>query len=130
MRQFLGNYDDYKYRIASEREKKAATVAVAVPEEKPASKNAPAPAVSTPVDTTSKTKKQLSKNELRKLRREVADLEEEISFLEVDVETLGERMASATGKDMADLAKKAAKAQATLDEKMARWEELNRLLER
>ncbi len=132
MRQFLGNYDDYKYRMAAEREKKSASVTVAEPVEKVSKKSVPtAPsAASTPVDTKAKTKRQLSKNELRKLRREVADLEEEISFLEVDVETLGGQMGSASGREMADLAKKAAKAQATLDGKMKRWEELNRLLER
>ena len=82
--------------------------------------------------TAPRTKRQLSKNELTKLRREVADLEEEITLLEADLETMSETMSSgaATGQEMAELGIKTQELQSALEKKMQRWEELTLLLER
>lgn len=148
VRTFLGNYDDYRYKLQQEREARtsssrtkpssaeraastggsvtAARPAASVPHEKPAAPGAGArkgkPA----------RKRDLSKNELEKIRREILDLEEEIELLETDLELASERMSSGTleGEDMARLAQQMQKQQRILDEKTTRWEELSALMER
>jgi ATP-binding cassette subfamily F protein 3 len=129
-RQFLGNYDDYRYRVQSEREQKAATTV-----------DAPRPVSPPPspreqdtgsVAAKGRRKRDLSKNELRKVRAEILELEDEIALLESDIELAGEEMSSGSlqGEDMARVAERAQKQQANLDAKMRRWEELNALMER
>lgn len=112
VRQILGNYDDY--RRQSERTPKSVA------------------AVTTqPVAMSPKSKRQLSKNELGKLRREVDDLEEEISMMELELESLGEKMsAGADAEELARLGTRAGELRARIDEKTGRWEELTLLLER
>ena len=132
VRQFLGNYDDYRYRLQSEREaaadrKSAAAKVVA------RSNPSPAPlADAGPVAVEGRTKKQLSKNELKKVRREIADLEEEIELLESSIDLAGEEMSSGAleGEAMAKAAARVQAQQKTLEEKMGRWEELNGVMER
>lgn len=132
VRQFLGNYDDYKYRLQSEREAAAdarAVVAKAAP--KPAAP-VDAPVDRGPVEVEGRQKKQLSKNELKKIRREIQDLEEEIELLESAIDLAGEEMSSGAlaGEDMAKAAAKVQEQQKTLEAKMGRWEELNAVMER
>ena len=126
MRQFLGNYDDYRYRLQSEREA-AATSAPRPPEAAPAVAVAPAQ-----VEVGARTKRQLSKNELKKIRREIADLEEEVGLLETSIDLAGEEMSSGVlaGDDMARAAARVQEQQHELEQKMARWEELNAVMER
>ena len=120
LRQFLGNYDDYRYRIASEREQAAAQ------------RSRPEPAKPVPAPVAAKKKRDLSKNELQKIRKEIHVLEEEIELLESDIELSGESMSggSLSGEDMARMAAYVQKQQAALDGKMARWEELTEFMER
>ena len=151
VRQFLGNYDDYKFRLQSEREARNANAAA-----KPAPAVAAAPKLPpravAPVKSTPATsrvaappkpaperdraavadKRLLSKNELRKVRQEVLDLEEEIELLESDIELAGDEMSSGalSGEDMARAAARVQKQQAALEAKLARWETLNALMER
>ena len=118
LRQFLGNYDDYRYRVASEREATA--------------KARSQPAATVPVPEAPRRKRDLSKNELRKIRREIQDLEEEIALLESDIELSGEAMSdgSLEGEAMARAATRVQRQQSALERKMARWEELTELMER
>lgn len=113
--QVLGNYDDYRRSVQAERQ--APTVAPPAPE--PVAAPRPAPT----------RKRDFSKNELRKVRREAQDLEDEITLLEADLESMGAKM-SGGDRDMADLARRAQELQKSLDAKMERWEELTALLER
>jgi predicted RNase H-like nuclease (RuvC/YqgF family) len=78
------------------------------------------------------SKRQLSKNQLGKIRREIQDLEEEISLLEADLEVLGQRMSRGelSSAQLATAAQDAGRLETTLAAKMKRWEELNRLMER
>lgn len=121
LRQFLGNYDDYRYRIAAEREQASAARARSA-------KPAPVPAAS----VAPRRKRDFSKNELQKIRREILVLEEEIALIETDIELSGESMSdgSLSGEDMARMAAHVQKQQETLDGKMARWEELTEFMER
>ena len=66
------------------------------------------------------------------MRAEVLKLEDEIGLLESDIELAGDEMSSGklTGEEMGKAAERAQKQQTTLDAKMARWEELNALMER
>jgi ATP-binding cassette, subfamily F, member 3 len=154
VRQFLGNYDDYRFRLQSEREaRNAAAARAAAPTSAPktttAATRAPvptAPAAETPRSTATATRpvepvrdpasvgdrRMLSKNELRKVRQEVLDLEEEIELLESDIELAGEEMSSGnlSGEEMSRAAARVQKQQAVLDAKLARWEVLNALMER
>ncbi len=146
VRQVLGNYDDYRRkrsqdeeerRDSREREAAADRSRSAKPSRNPAS-----PATSSSIGSSAEDaviptdgsvrKRQLSKNQLNKVRREIQDLEEEISFLEEDIEQMGGRMSSGEleGEAMAQAARDAQRLQAKLDEKMRRWEELNALMER
>ena len=133
IRQFLGNYDDYRYRLQSERE-----AAVEHKGSAPRSGSKPAPAVAPSVEPTGpvavegRAKKHLSKNELKKIRREIQDLEEEIELLESAIDLAGEEMSSGSleGEAMAKAAAKVQAQQKTLEEKMGRWEELNAVMER
>jgi len=126
VRQFLGNYDDYRYRLQSEREA-GATSPPRPPEAAPAVAVAPAQ-----VEVGARTKRQLSKNELKRIRREIADLEEEVGLLETSIDLAGEEMSSGAlaGDDMARAAARVQEQQHELEQKMARWEELNAVMER
>ena len=118
LRQFLGNYDDYRYRIASEKEQAA---------------NArPAPRVEPPRPSGPQKKRDLSKNELQKIRKEIHVLEEEIALIESDIELSSESMSdgSLAGEEMARMAAHVQRQQATLDQKISRWEELTEFMER
>ena len=140
VRQVLGNYDDYRRKRRQEEEERKEAKELAQSDR--AAKAAPTP-VSPVVQRTieeegpvptdgSVRKRQLSKNQLNKVRREVQDLEEEIAFLEEDLEQMGARMSSGEldGEAMAKAAQDAQRLQATLEAKMQRWEELNALMER
>jgi hypothetical protein len=74
----------------------------------------------------------LSKNELRKLRREIHDLEEEIALIETNIELESETMSagSLSSEEMANAAARVQEQQQSLEAKMARWEELNEFMER
>ncbi len=129
VRQFLGNYDDYRYRLQSERE----TTARDDPQPEPVAEAGRSVAVApTQVEVGTRTKRQFSKNELKKIRREIADLEEEIALLESSIDLAGEEMSSGAlaGDDMARVAAKVQDQQQELERKMARWEELNAVMER
>ena len=131
LRQFLGNYDDYRYRIASEREEAAAAKAApklvqklaATPVSKPVQAQAPAP---------NRKKRDFSKNELRKIRKEIHVLEEEVALIETNIELSSESMSdgSLAGEEMARAAAQVKRQQATLEQKMARWEQLTEFMER
>jgi ATP-binding cassette subfamily F protein 3 len=144
LRQFLGNYDDYREHMAKEREKRVATMFT---DRRAAASEARAPGQTSagrrrevPVGSTHFTaagspprrKRDLSKNELRKLRVELHDLEEEIALLEADIELASESMSSGrlSAEEMGQSARRTQKLQQTLEAKMARWEELSILLER
>ena len=120
LRQFLGNYDDYRYRIASEREKAAAQ------------KAKPEPVKAVVRSEVPRKKRDFSKNELQKIRKEIHVLEEEIALIESDIELSSESMSagSLAGDEMARMATHVQNQQATLDAKMARWEELTDFMER
>ena len=152
VRQYLGNYDDYRRKRRQEEEAlrgggsrnavqnggsaaehSAGGKTSGDPKEREGRVVREAVGVEAPVPTDgSVRKRQLSKNQLHKIRREIQDLEEEISLLEADIELLGRRMSSGgiEGQALAKAASDAAKLQTQLDEKMKRWEELNRLMER
>jgi ATP-binding cassette subfamily F protein 3 len=142
VRRYLGNYDDYRRKRRQEEEERAHERADSSPGgQVPARPSAGAPSPpqraeerdNTPVQLQpGLSKRQLSKNQLGKIRREIQDLEEEISLLEAELELLSQRMSSGE-LDSADLAKAAQSAgrfEASLSAKMQRWEELNRLMER
>jgi ATP-binding cassette subfamily F protein 3 len=115
--QSLGDYTDYRRSVKRRRDLLREAV-VAQPKQ-PAVQEGP------------RRKRDLSKNELTKLRREVMDLEEEISFLEIESEEIGEKMSSGASPDeLAELGTRAQQIRDQLDGKMKRWEELNELLER
>jgi ATP-binding cassette subfamily F protein 3 len=120
LRQFLGNYDDYRYRIASEREKAAAQRAK------------PEPTKAVVRSEVPRKKRDFSKNELQKIRKEIHVLEEEIALIESEIELSSESMSdgSLAGDEMARMATHVQNQQATLDAKMARWEELTDFMER
>jgi ATP-binding cassette, subfamily F, member 3 len=131
--QFLGNYDDYKYRMQQKRESSKAEPIVPIPSIPPipptASSSREPFAAPRP---RPQRKRDLSKNELTKIRREIQKLEEEIELLETDIELAGEKMSSGLleGAAMAAEAERVQKQQTTLSSRMARWEELNQLMER
>ena len=139
VRQFLGNYDDYKYRLQSEREAAAAARSAKSAETARQARDT-APTVApvavktepTKVEVGDRSKRQLSKNELRKIREEIADLEEEIGLLESAIDLAGEEMSSGAlgGEDMAKAAARVQIQQKQLEQKMARWEQLNAVMER
>ena len=121
LRQFLGNYDDYRYRLAAEREAAARAVA--------------RPVVTAPVQSAPRAprkKRDLSNNELRKIRREIHDLEDEIALIETNIELSSETMSggSLSGEEMAGAAARVKQQQLTLEQKMSRWEELTEFMER
>jgi ATP-binding cassette subfamily F protein 3 len=121
LRQFLGNYDDYRYRLAAEREVAA----------KPAAKSAAIPP-ERPLQRAARKKRDLSNNELRKVRREIHDLEEEIALIETNIELSSETMSggSLSGEEMAGAAARVKQQQSMLEQKMSRWEELTEFMER
>jgi ATP-binding cassette subfamily F protein 3 len=77
-------------------------------------------------------KRDLGKNELARLRREVGDLEDEIALIEADLESLGGQLSGGalSASELVDASTRAARLQAALNEKLRRWEELAVLLER
>ncbi len=131
VRQYLGNYDDYR-RKRKQEEEAARVSRIPRPESRPAGQTVRVePEAPVPTDG-SVSKRQLSKNQLQRIRREIQDLEEEISLLEEDIELLGRRMSSGglEGADLTKAARDAEKLQKTMEAKMQRWEELSRLMER
>jgi ATP-binding cassette subfamily F protein 3 len=130
MRQFLGNYDDYRYKLQLERETRATETprTVAPP---PSPKESPQEPTG-PVSVGDRSKRQLSKNELQKIRREILDLEEAIEMLESDIELAGEEMSAGglEGEAMAKAAQRVQAQQKKLEQTMARWEELSAVMER
>ena len=149
VRQVLGNYDDYRRKLKEARETptgaksptKPVSVAAVVEPAPSAQLQSPGKASvarqstrrrSTPTGASQpRSKQELSKNELAKLRREIADLEDEITFLELEIETLtGQMSGGASGSEMAELARRAAELRGKLEAKTARWEEYTQLLER
>ncbi len=140
VRLVLGNYDEYRRKQKQEKEAAAEArsmtvdppVRGAAPSEPP-SKAAQTVAEDAPLRfDVSISKRQLSKNQLGKIRREIQDLEEEISLLEADLEVLGQRMSRGelSSAQLATAAQDAGRLETTLAAKMKRWEELNRLMER
>jgi len=162
VRQVLGNYDDYRRdrqqrrqsasaaptptRPAAPMPPRAKSTSATQPEVAPSPRQKIAPATRkkvtpapgqkvqrdvVPVDDA-QDKRQLSKNQLSKIRREIADLEEEIALLEEDLERIGQQMSSGehAGDSMAQQAQNAAALQETLRGKLGRWERLNALMER
>jgi len=143
VRRYLGNYDDYRRKRRQEVETRAheeadlpkggaasakpSTVTVNV-----------APRGDEPVEDAplelqpGLTKRQLSKNQLGKIRREIQDLEEEIALLEAELELLSQRMSSGEldSAGLAKAAQDAGRSESSLSTKMQRWEDLNRLMER
>ncbi len=135
VRQYLGNYDDYRRKKKQEEEERRTAPEGARDETPPANRPADPQATRppTPIPTDgSVRKRQLSKNQLQRIRREIQDLEEEIALLEEDIELLGRKMSTGKleGAALAKAAQDVARLQAILEEKMQRWEERNRLMER
>jgi ATP-binding cassette subfamily F protein 3 len=140
LRQILGNYDDYRRRILAEREAKQP--AAPPPTRPPASPGAgrggskggrPSALGAAPSGTTTPARKRdLGRNELTKLRREVGDLEEEIALIELELEAVSANMSSGAlaASELLAASSRAAQLQARLSEKMQRWEVVSALLER
>jgi ATP-binding cassette subfamily F protein 3 len=132
IRQVLGGYDDYRQLLLRDRETKTANSGTAAVEASPPP-GAPVPASAGERGARRpRAKRDLSKNELAKIRREVSDLEEEIALMEADLESLTAEMSGGTraAEDMGDLARRTQKLQSALEKGLRRWEELTLLLER
>ena len=85
-----------------------------------------------PAPRAPRKKRDLSNNELRKIRREIHDLEEEIALIETNIELSSETMSggSLSGEEMAGAAARVKQQQLMLEQKMSRWEELTEFMER